>query len=520
MFAGHPVIDGDSHKVENWVVLKDYLPSAYRDRIRPEQCAHGYARVVFDDFNPATGKTDLRRVFARPEGPGKGLFAAFHREGSLGGLFNRVRLEHMDREGIDLAILFPTVSMGLNCLLDVDFAVALARAYNDYLWEDVQCCPGRLLPIGLIPLIDVQAGLEELERCFARGVVGFTMAPSVPVPHPDAPGAYPTLAWPNPISAPQYRPLLERAAALGAAVCIHGAGPGMSMPGGVYDFTESFLINHIFGHRNQMQLALARVIFDAVLEDLPTLRMGFLEGGCGWVPDLIHAFHEHWEKRVRDFDPDLQLDLGAWQKELVLEKGPTRARELILAHGRIPLSQRVFLRRGEAFKRRRGEDPYTWESRLATDPVAFFQSGRLIFGFESDDPAPAYMVSALGDWGAHLPMFSVDYGHWDGEVEGCVKRVVDNPRLSDVQKRMILGENAVRFYGVRLATAVKRFQGLAEPDAWSADARSADARSADAVRADSRSADAVRADARSADALRTANLPKPDSARAERTQGA
>jgi len=23
--------------------------------------------------------------------------------------------------------------------------------------------------------------------------------------------------------------------------------------------------------------------------------VGFLEGGCGWLPDLAHAFHEHWE---------------------------------------------------------------------------------------------------------------------------------------------------------------------------------------------------------------------------------
>ena len=56
MFAGHPVIDGDSHKVENWLVLKEHLPAALRDRIRPVVCARGYSRVAFMDRDPTTGR--------------------------------------------------------------------------------------------------------------------------------------------------------------------------------------------------------------------------------------------------------------------------------------------------------------------------------------------------------------------------------------------------------------------------------------------------------------------------------
>jgi len=37
------------------------------------------------------------------------------------------------------------------------------------------------------------------------------------------------------------------------------------------------------------------MVFDGAFERFPTLRVGFLEGGCGWLPDLAHAFHEHWE---------------------------------------------------------------------------------------------------------------------------------------------------------------------------------------------------------------------------------
>lgn len=180
--------------------------------------------------------------------------------------------------------------MGLNALMDKELVIALAKAYNDYILEDCQLAPDRLKPIALIPLADVNEAVREMERCWERGFIGFTVAPSVPVPHPDAPGAYPNIALPRPISSPEFHPIFAKAAELGAGLGIHGAGPGMYMPGGIYDFTESFLINHTFGHRNQMQLALASCVFDGIFERFPTLRIGFLQGSCGWVPDLVHAF--------------------------------------------------------------------------------------------------------------------------------------------------------------------------------------------------------------------------------------
>ncbi|MFM7203615.1 MAG: amidohydrolase family protein [Myxococcota bacterium] len=467
MFDGLPVIDGDSHKVENWVILLEYLPTAYQDRVRPTVCEQGYARVMLLDYNPATGKADLPRMLSRPSGPSKGLFAAFHREGTLGGMFSRLRLEHMDREGIDIGLIYPTISMGINMLQDREFAVALARAYNDYILEDCAQAPQRLKPVGLIPLVDVQAGLEEMERVWARGVVGFTVAPSVPVPHPDAPAQFPLVAWPKPISSPEFLPIFEKAVALNAAVGLHGAGPGMYMPGGIYDFTDSFLINHIFGHRNQMQLALSRCVFDGLFEKFPTLRMAFLEGGCGWLPDLMHAFHEHWEKRLRDFDPDLSLDLEAYQREMRHELGEERLRALSWKHRRALTSQLVFhARKGKhARPRTHAEDPYTWESPLQRDPMDYFRQGRLFFGFESDDPGPLLLPTALGEWGEDLAMFSVDYGHWDGEVEGCVRRVSEQEQLTRRHRQKLLSTNALRFYGERLARDVPSWGAAVVPHA-------------------------------------------------------
>jgi hypothetical protein len=56
--------------------------------------------------------------------------------GRLGGLEDNdlpTRLRDMDQEGIDVSVLFPTSSFALPQIIERDFAVAYARAYNDFI---------------------------------------------------------------------------------------------------------------------------------------------------------------------------------------------------------------------------------------------------------------------------------------------------------------------------------------------------------------------------------------------------
>jgi len=58
--------------------------------------------------------------------------------GLLGGLEGNdipTRLKDMDREGIDVSVLFPTSSFAVNSLIERDYAIAYARAYNDFVAE-------------------------------------------------------------------------------------------------------------------------------------------------------------------------------------------------------------------------------------------------------------------------------------------------------------------------------------------------------------------------------------------------
>ena len=60
-----------------------------------------------------------------------------------GGYDPAARLEEMDRDGVDAEVLYPTprLAQGVVANRDVDFHLALVRAYNDWLSEYVAHAP-------------------------------------------------------------------------------------------------------------------------------------------------------------------------------------------------------------------------------------------------------------------------------------------------------------------------------------------------------------------------------------------
>lgn len=75
MYDGLLVIDADAHKIENPLVMLDYLEPQYRDRMGLIIDSLGDQRIKIMDFNPKTGQNDLAQLFPQPSGLGKGDFA-------------------------------------------------------------------------------------------------------------------------------------------------------------------------------------------------------------------------------------------------------------------------------------------------------------------------------------------------------------------------------------------------------------------------------------------------------------
>jgi predicted TIM-barrel fold metal-dependent hydrolase len=447
MILGHPVIDADSHKCENPAVFFDYIPQPYRSRFSLIRDRYGEQRFRILDRDPHTGKPDFPRVFLQPEGYGKGTFRPYHEETTLGGLFHRVRLEHMDREGIDHQVIYGSMTLAFQSLVDADLAVALCRSYNDYIAEDCARFSSRLHPVGVVPLQDPDEAIREMQRCVdGLGMPAICVGPNLPRPHPEAPDRFPAIRVPKPLSHPDFFPLFAAAEERDIAISVHGA-PGVQLAAGCSDQLDTFTLVHVFANRCMQQMAIASLVFEGVLERFPRLRFGFLEAGAGWFPDFIHNLHEHWEKRIARFDPSIGPSVAEFLVEFARERD-AQGRSGLLRKARRLLA--VLAPGGEEKASPAELEAFRYEHpRLARDPIEYARRGQIFLTCEPDDPAPGWLPTALGDWGERLCGMAIDYGHWDATLRDCVGLATRAAGTPERAVRLLSG-NALDFYGGRL----------------------------------------------------------------------
>jgi predicted TIM-barrel fold metal-dependent hydrolase len=171
----------------------------------------------------------------------------------------------MDREGLDVAVLFPTFGLYVMTFdgLDPQFAAAICRAYNNWLYEFCQVSPDRLKGAAMIPPHDIHEALKETRRAVRE--LGF---PAIFL-HPSASNGRP---WHDRYWDPLWHELSE----LDAAACFHeGTGSVNRQPGD--QFGENRLMVHVSSHPIAMMYTSLSLIAGGVREAFPRLRVGFLE---------------------------------------------------------------------------------------------------------------------------------------------------------------------------------------------------------------------------------------------------
>src|SRR2546430_8465315 len=141
------VIDGDGHVIE---VNETYerIDPKYRER-RPvyTQASKGYIVRLVDGkvWGPDTecGFVGVNGNL----GPPKGKAIHYRRMGTYNPW---ARLADMDRDQIDVAVIYPTDELPLTATHDAGFAAARARAYNDWLHDSFEGCPPPIQGVGLV----------------------------------------------------------------------------------------------------------------------------------------------------------------------------------------------------------------------------------------------------------------------------------------------------------------------------------------------------------------------------------
>src|SRR5215469_10339830 len=164
-------IDSDGHILEHPTAMPDYAPAKYRDRIwHVETDEGGEEWLVYNgQRRSANGMSAAGVAGASDEDRARAFRGELRYTETRPAAWNaRARLQDMDQDHIDLAVLYPTMLLGLQSETDVDFAEAQARASTVSCSVHVREGEGRLFGPGAVPPFHAPDDVSRVAAEFRR----------------------------------------------------------------------------------------------------------------------------------------------------------------------------------------------------------------------------------------------------------------------------------------------------------------------------------------------------------------
>jgi uncharacterized protein len=272
--SGFKILDSDMHLREPADLWDKYMDPQWRDRAPKilSSTARSSAMVLLDGKILEGYKPSYRG----------GIFDATRIDKEIAeyrarGFDATSQLQAMDQEGLDVAALYPSIGLGIMMRDDMDpkLSAAIARAYNDWLYDFCRTDPKRLKGVAMLPLHDPNEAVKEAER--AIGKLGFVGVFARPEPLRN-------LAWHSRYFDSLWSALEE----LGVPLGFHSATSAGEVPQIGDRFGDNLLLRHVVSHPMENMLAMADTIGGGVCERHPKLKLAFLECYCGWASFLLH----------------------------------------------------------------------------------------------------------------------------------------------------------------------------------------------------------------------------------------
>src|SRR5262249_21273147 len=181
-----PVNDADGHITESTEQLRPYLEGKLGER----------------------GAWAGRRSYYPEDGWDRSM------GGTLGSSVNDAKswLRIMDEGGMETVVLYPTGGRAIGWVREPEFAVALCRAYNNFVRQEFLTVSRRLGAVALLPFQDVPEAVKELRRAVTELGMSGAFAPAVGLRLP--------------LGHLQFHPIYAEAERLGAMVACHATVRG------------------------------------------------------------------------------------------------------------------------------------------------------------------------------------------------------------------------------------------------------------------------------------------------------
>jgi uncharacterized protein len=288
------VLDSDMHLMEPVDLWQRYIDSPFKDRaplgltsvnVRDLRMAHADGRLW--GLPPTHGQRNAN------QGHNFRKNQSIYRSYAERGWTAEVQLEAMDIEGIDVAVLYPT--RGLQVLSEPDMepklAAALARAYNNWLYDFCEKSPDRLLGAGMISPFDLDEAVTELKRCAKElGFRAIFMRANIMNGR----------NWYD----EYYEPLWAALEDFGIPIGFHESSSSAARQIGDH-FEPNFMLRRAVAQPMEQMVGLVSVCSGGVLARHPKLRVAFLEANCTWLPWLLWRLDEGWEREGDVWAKDL-----------------------------------------------------------------------------------------------------------------------------------------------------------------------------------------------------------------------
>jgi len=213
------------------------------------------------------------------------------------------RVALMDEQGIDRALMFPTLASLIEERLrdDVELTHAAIHALNQWMHETWTFnYEDRIFAVPVITLPIVERAIEELEWVVERGARAVLIRPA-PVPGYRGPRSF---------GLPEFDPFWRKAVEADVLVAMHSSDSGYERYTNEWMGSGSEMLPfqpqafRMLGQWRPIEDAVSAVICHGALSRFPRLKVAVIENGSSWVEPLLRNLADVYKKMPQDFLED------------------------------------------------------------------------------------------------------------------------------------------------------------------------------------------------------------------------
>ncbi len=281
------LVSVDDHIVEPPDMFNGHIPDRYKDDVPKVVTKDDGTDAWVFEGQEATN-VGLNAVAGRPPDE-YGAEPTRFSEMRPGCFDIHERIRDMNANGVLASLNFPSYPQFCGQYFarasDKDLGLAVLRAYND--WHVDEWCgtyPGRMIPLSLPPIWDVDKMAEEVHRMAQKGCHAVTFSEN-----PEK------LGYPS-IHNDHWDPFWRACSDENTVVCLH-IGSSSQVVITSIDAPVDTLIT--LQPINIVQAA-ADLVWSPLLRKFPDLTIALSEGGIGWIPyflervDRVYKQHRAW----------------------------------------------------------------------------------------------------------------------------------------------------------------------------------------------------------------------------------